>query len=526
MKPVTNKADNYPSKSGGTPISAASIVWEGPDIPCIKLCKGDTIDKVVYDLAKILCDITENLLDVTQLDFNCLVEDGACEPKTIIETLQALIDKACQENIAQAGESYEEPILPLPECLHYLNAENDTVTQLVLSEYTTYLASKICEILLSIDSINSAITNLNNRINEIDVIISNLSGTGSMPTINIVTQCLSSDTPGEIIPIDVAFSNLETALCDYIGVIGTIDQWQTSIANICIDDSTPLACGEGTYGDLPNWISNPTTAAGSVNNLWVAFCSLNTCITNMNAGPLCEPTPVENLRISVSSTTSATIAWDEPVLPASYEEPISYTVNIYETAYGVDLVDSYTVNHPTTQKQVAGTLTAGKIYFIEVIANYDSCGASDATQTSGILIQDAIFFEITYASSSLAPSIVSCGTTPVDYSQVETEVEAVLTNINTGAPAVNNSGLDIEVTFTVERETCAGTALEDLIVTIANGASSGTATFISQQPVDCNPPDPCIVKFANVTCVQSYLYSNGNPVSNTQLDPDTMPPLC
>ena len=61
----------------------------------IDLCKGDTIDVVIYELALILCDITQNVLDISTLDFECLLVDGQCEPDTLLETLQLIISHIC-----------------------------------------------------------------------------------------------------------------------------------------------------------------------------------------------------------------------------------------------------------------------------------------------------------------------------------------------------------------------------------------------------------------------------------------------
>ena len=45
MKPLN--LDNKPC----SPISSNCVIWQGPDIPCIKLCTGDTVSDVVAKLA-------------------------------------------------------------------------------------------------------------------------------------------------------------------------------------------------------------------------------------------------------------------------------------------------------------------------------------------------------------------------------------------------------------------------------------------------------------------------------------------
>jgi len=76
------------------PISSNCVIWGGPDIECINLCKGDTITDVTYKLALELCSIMETL-NVTNYDLACL--NLACPPKDFNELIQAIIDKLCVE---------------------------------------------------------------------------------------------------------------------------------------------------------------------------------------------------------------------------------------------------------------------------------------------------------------------------------------------------------------------------------------------------------------------------------------------
>jgi hypothetical protein len=80
-------------KSSCNPISSNCVIWGGPDIECINLCKGDTITDVVYKLALELCIIMDTL-NVSNYDVECL--DLACEPKDFAELIQAIISKLCE----------------------------------------------------------------------------------------------------------------------------------------------------------------------------------------------------------------------------------------------------------------------------------------------------------------------------------------------------------------------------------------------------------------------------------------------
>jgi hypothetical protein len=79
-------------KSSCNPISSNCVIWGGPDIECINLCKGDTITEVTYKLALELCQVME-LLNVTNYDLDCL--ELSCPPKDFNELIQAIITALC-----------------------------------------------------------------------------------------------------------------------------------------------------------------------------------------------------------------------------------------------------------------------------------------------------------------------------------------------------------------------------------------------------------------------------------------------
>src|SRR5210317_1188137 len=80
-------------KDNCTPTSSNCVVWQGPDIPCIKLCKGDSITDVVYNFAMSYCDLLQQL-DPSKYDLSCL-NDSSCPPESFDALIQLLIEKIC-----------------------------------------------------------------------------------------------------------------------------------------------------------------------------------------------------------------------------------------------------------------------------------------------------------------------------------------------------------------------------------------------------------------------------------------------
>lgn len=54
-------------------LKSNEIIWNGPNIPCIQLCKGDTVSEVVYKIASEVCCIIDNL-DVSTLSYECIID--------------------------------------------------------------------------------------------------------------------------------------------------------------------------------------------------------------------------------------------------------------------------------------------------------------------------------------------------------------------------------------------------------------------------------------------------------------------
>lgn len=79
--------------NGCIPISSNCVIWQGPKIPCLNLCKGDSITEVLYKFATDYCALLEQL-DPTKYDLTCL-NNVNCPPESFQELIQAIIDKIC-----------------------------------------------------------------------------------------------------------------------------------------------------------------------------------------------------------------------------------------------------------------------------------------------------------------------------------------------------------------------------------------------------------------------------------------------
>lgn len=81
-------------------ISSNCVIWQGPKIECLNLCRGDSITEVVYKFALSYCELIDQL-DVTTYDLGCL-DTPECVITNIHDLIQALIDKICDIEV-QSG---------------------------------------------------------------------------------------------------------------------------------------------------------------------------------------------------------------------------------------------------------------------------------------------------------------------------------------------------------------------------------------------------------------------------------------
>jgi hypothetical protein len=94
------------AKENCSPVSSNCVVWQGPDIPFLDLCHGDSVTEVVFELATKVQEIITSL-DPESYDLKCF--DSECPPASFEELLQAMIDRSCDCDCEEkeSGSAYE-----------------------------------------------------------------------------------------------------------------------------------------------------------------------------------------------------------------------------------------------------------------------------------------------------------------------------------------------------------------------------------------------------------------------------------
>jgi len=281
MIPVNNK-----HIAPCSPISSNCVIWQGPDIPCIGICNGDTVSDVVGKLGDELCSIIDATCqcnpDLSGLDLSCLPVNT---PLNLEAVLQAIIDYVCSLNPGGGGSL---PNITLPTCLRYNDPLGNPVTQLPLDQFAILLGNKICLILSDITNLQVAVASLQARVTILENCV--LPCTPSTPggDIDILSDCLF---PGTLVPISQLVSALEDGFCAFRDAVGSITLINSAISSQCLFGSTPKLSGNGNYGSTAGWVNTPTTLAESNINQWLVICDLyaaiksiqdNCCVTGCN----------------------------------------------------------------------------------------------------------------------------------------------------------------------------------------------------------------------------------------------------
>jgi hypothetical protein len=272
------------TQQGCNPISSNCVVWQGPDIPCINLCTGDSVSDVVAKMATELCEISDQL-DISLLDLSCF--NPLCPtPQNFRDVMQIIIDKICaleNPNAADGGISTSgcpsDCEIAVAPCLQYTDNLGNTVTSLAIKDYVILIGNRICTILTSI-------ANLQTQINALDTRVTNLEngsggGGGGSTSFNVTSDCLATS------PVTLAeyINLLDDAFCILQSNTGTVGQFTSaSSAAACVTGSSPqIANPSASMSNDGNWLPSATSSFQQIQNLWVTVCDLRAGVTALQA---------------------------------------------------------------------------------------------------------------------------------------------------------------------------------------------------------------------------------------------------
>lgn len=295
MKPLN--LDNSPC----SPISSNCVIWQGPNIPCIKLCTGDTISDVIHKLATELCNIMD-LLDVDGYDLSCFDLVG-CKPTNIQELIQFLIERIC------AIEDFDVALVADNALITSRSTSADTLvtvapcfvigttTVMTVAEYAIAMGTAICSIIDQIVAINLQINDLQVRVTSLEAIPPPIF---TLPSFTIACP-INVLIAGNAYDINTILSNfINDVWCGFYNVTGSTTNLLSAVAAQCVigTDFTKVNPGATYAMQYPSFIQPSATIADVINNLWIVLCDIyngsnttvvgsitNTIETTVTGGP-------------------------------------------------------------------------------------------------------------------------------------------------------------------------------------------------------------------------------------------------
>jgi hypothetical protein len=318
------------NQEGCTPISSNCVIWQGPDIPCITLCKGDSISDVTAKLAQQLCDLLAQL-DISTFDLTCF-NPNCPNPTNVHELLQFILDRICKiegcvfEDCCQGdpnsgkcckihatstdGSGCPQCVVNVAPCLQPTDPiTGDIIIQMQLLDYITLIGNTICSLVQTISTIQATLVDFESRISYIEAnCCSELIPPTRSPLSSFLlpTVCVIPNPGPAGTPIDQVVIALEKAFCELRAATGLPSEIFNAILAQCanLDSSPSLANPIVAMSGLPGWVTqgNYTNEANSINNMWLTICDLRAAVQNIQN--TCCGVGCDSLVVQMSATLS------------------------------------------------------------------------------------------------------------------------------------------------------------------------------------------------------------------------------
>lgn len=306
MKPLNY--DNSPC----SPTSSNCVIWQGPNLDCIKLCTGDTVSDVVANLATELCTIMDQL-SISNYDLSCF-NLVSCPPDTFQELVQFLITKICElENIDISSTNND--LSNCPDCIISVascfmddmsNRNGSSSTTMQLIDYVTLIGEEICNLIDQLAVINTQITNLTSITNSLQTQISSIQPY-SLPLIALTTPIDTYPINAQV-PVDALLkSYVNNVWGPYVTATGSNSEIINAVYQKTILNSTLQLANGQPFLNKASWISDVVynSSADALNNIWSVIDDVFIYASSQNIST--TNTKSVNVNLTSSGVISANI---------------------------------------------------------------------------------------------------------------------------------------------------------------------------------------------------------------------------
>lgn len=446
-------------KSGCSNTSSNCVVWQGPDIPCISLCKGDSITEVVYKLATELCTIMDTF-DMNEYDLKCFA-GGACKPETFKEFIQLVINKICYVQECSGclnscdpcnttvtptvpvvpPSSGGDPVVPIAPAFVYVNQYGDTVTTMKTSEYAVTIGNRVSNIVTTISTINATLANHNTRIIALET-----APPPVYPTPIIVPVCVTTPIPTDAFTVlsalEQQFCELRTATGMPNNIFTNVGKEPSGLANAPALNN-PLT----RLGALTGFTSVVANEADSIGNIWIVLSDMRLAVKNIIDNYLPSDCASIGLDLFASYAASVVTIYINGTIPGTFSNTfptgtiftisddfgasMKVTVNVISI---LNVVGGFPINLTGSGLNLSSNLT------ITASPSFTSTVTKSQCQSTlqFVVVNQANCAVVTYGTTSPAQIDYSYTTAAIT-ATYKVELWDALTNVLVGSYAVANT---------------------------------------------------------------------------------------
>ena len=272
----------------GTSTSSNCVIWQGPDIPCLNLCNGETVSSVVAKLGESLCDIINGInaqanteINISDFDFACLTEQTGTTPADFTELINLMNEELCTLiedvhdhcTISQCTVDLS-PYKCLETTIERLHPMKQPET-FGLAMSIEVLAAYLCECCTSTHSMHGRMDKLDERVKVVERKVK----TTYVPP-KVVPRYVGQ--VGKPVDMQIMLSQLEQSYGIQRKSVGGASSINDATAKAPMNlNAKKRLNGEGTMNALPGWTNKPSNLADSIGNLWLSHGDVRSALTDI-----------------------------------------------------------------------------------------------------------------------------------------------------------------------------------------------------------------------------------------------------
>jgi len=221
-------------------INQDCILWEGENLPCINVCKGDTLTTTVHELASLVCKQYDAVKSLKDLNLFCL--DKSCinclEDKVIKDYIQMLLDNDCK--IKQLIDQYQDDLDNTEDILKGLDLKCLLENYLINNpdenkcELDFDINKVLAEIIPFLCNLLTSYTDLSDRYDIIKEAFDEFVDQYNIYTEPEIVSCLTVGDP--LILSQHVINRTDVEICNLQGDIGDMDAYLEGFCNTCTDE--------------------------------------------------------------------------------------------------------------------------------------------------------------------------------------------------------------------------------------------------------------------------------------------------